>query len=100
MTGVTRRDFGRRLAGGLAGATALGTATAEGARATGPGGGSLTDVPGIRVGHFTDPRRPTGCTAILFDGAATAGADYANSAPGEMLGVMQPVSLARSTASC
>ncbi|AMY09856.1 L-aminopeptidase/D-esterase [Luteitalea pratensis] len=55
--------------------------------------GSLTDVPGVRVGHATDTRRPTGCTAILFDQAVTAGADYDGSAPGEMLGVMlQPVS--------
>ena len=55
--------------------------------------GSLTDVGGLRVGHFTDPRRPTGCTAILFDAPATAGVDYDGSAPGESLGVMlQPVS--------
>lgn len=55
--------------------------------------GSLTDVAGIRVGHFTDSRRPTGCTAILFDQPTTAGVDYDGSAPGESLGVMlQPVS--------
>jgi L-aminopeptidase/D-esterase-like protein len=55
--------------------------------------GSVTDVGGLRVGHFTDARRPTGCTAILFDKPATAGADYNGSAPGESLGVMlQPVS--------
>ena len=54
---------------------------------------SITDVPGIRVGHFTDARRPTGCTAILFDGEATAGVDYDGSAPGSYLGVLlQPVS--------
>src|SRR4051812_13937056 len=44
--------------------------------------GSLTDVEGIRVGHFTDTRRPTGCTAILFDGSAVAGVDVRGSAPG------------------
>lgn len=55
--------------------------------------GALTDVGGLRVGHFTDTRRPTGCTAILFDRPATAGADYDGSAPGETLGVLlQPVS--------
>lgn len=55
--------------------------------------GTLTEVDGIRVGHFTDPRRPTGCTAILFDGEATVGVDYDGSAPGDHLGVMlQPVS--------
>ncbi len=49
--------------------------------------------PGIVVGHYTDTRRPTGCTAILFDPAATAAADYNSSAPGESQGVMlQPVS--------
>ncbi len=58
-----------------------------------PATGSLTDVGGLRVGHFTDARRPTGCTAILFDKPATAGVDYDGSAPGESLGVvLQPVS--------
>src|SRR5262249_45045754 len=55
--------------------------------------GSFTDIGGVRVGHFTDTRRPTGCTAILFDRPATAGVDYDGSAPGESLGVLlQPVS--------
>jgi len=55
--------------------------------------GTLTSVPGIRVGHAVDPRRPTGVTVILFDRPAIAGADYDGSAPGETLGVMlQPVS--------
>ena len=58
-----------------------------------PPGGSVTDVGGLRVGHYTDQRRPTGCTVILFDQPATAGADYDGSAPGESLGVLlQPVS--------
>jgi len=60
-----------------------------------PSAGSLTDVGGVRVGHFTHSSRPTGCTAILFDNdnAATAGADYAGSAAAESLGVMlQPMS--------
>jgi L-aminopeptidase/D-esterase-like protein len=55
--------------------------------------GSLVDVGGIRVGHFTDTRRPTGCTVLLFDKPATAGVDFDGSAPGESLGVLlQPVS--------
>src|ERR1700746_1218402 len=29
--------------------------------------GSIIDVAGIRVGHFADTRRPTGCTVVLFD---------------------------------
>ena len=54
---------------------------------------SITDVPGIKAGHYTDPRRTTGCTALLFEGKATAGVDYDGSAPGSHLGVLlQPVS--------
>ena len=85
---VTRREFGQTVAGGVALAHTRGTMQTP---ASGPG--SLTDVPGIRVGHFTDTRRPTGCTAILFDAAAAAGVDYNGSAPGESQVVMlQPVS--------
>jgi L-aminopeptidase/D-esterase-like protein len=46
-----------------------------------PGGG-LTSIPGIEVGHFTDTRRPTGCTAILFRKGAVAGVDVRGAAPG------------------
>lgn len=44
--------------------------------------GSITDVEGIRVGHFTDKRRPTGCTVLIFDRGAVAGVDVRGSAPG------------------
>jgi L-aminopeptidase/D-esterase-like protein len=44
--------------------------------------GSVTDVGGIRVGHFTDTRRPTGCTVMLFENGAVAGVDVRGSAPG------------------
>ena len=48
--------------------------------------GCITEVGGIRVGHFTDDRRPTGCTVVLFDRGAVAGAvvgvDVRGSAPG------------------
>ena len=27
--------------------------------------GSLTDVAGIEVGHFTETRRPTGCSVVI-----------------------------------
>jgi len=58
-----------------------------------PPAGSFTDIGGVRVGHFTDTRRPTGCTVMLFDRPATAGADYDGSAAAESLGVLlQPVS--------
>jgi L-aminopeptidase/D-esterase-like protein len=45
-------------------------------------GGSLTDVGGLRVGHFTDARRPTGCTVILAEAGAVAGVDVRGGAPG------------------
>lgn len=44
--------------------------------------GSLTDVVGVRVGHFTDPRRPTGCTVVLAEGGAVCGVDVRGGAPG------------------
>ncbi len=44
--------------------------------------GSLTDVAGIRVGHFTESRRPTGCTVVLAERPVTAGMDVRGSAPG------------------
>jgi L-aminopeptidase/D-esterase-like protein len=44
--------------------------------------GSIVDVGGLRVGHHTDTRRPTGCTVVIFDGGAVAGVDVRGSAPG------------------
>lgn len=47
---------------------------------------TLTAIPGIRVGHATDPSALTGCTVILCDGPAGAGAvggvDQRGGAPG------------------
>jgi L-aminopeptidase/D-esterase-like protein len=43
---------------------------------------AITGVGAIRVGHYTDARRPTGCTVILFDRGAVAGVDVRGSAPG------------------
>src|SRR5579875_3393756 len=44
--------------------------------------GKITDVGGLRVGHFTDTRRPTGCSVVLFERGAVAGVDVRGSAPG------------------
>ena len=44
--------------------------------------GSITDVRGLLVGHFTDPRRPTGCSVILTPQGAVAGVDVRGAAPG------------------
>lgn len=43
---------------------------------------TLTAVPGLLVGHDTDPRRPTGCTVVLCPAGATAGVDVRGAAPG------------------
>lgn len=44
---------------------------------------TIRDVPGIRVGHWTDATARTGCTVILADdGGAVAGVDVRGSAPG------------------
>ena len=43
---------------------------------------SITSVAGILVGHFTDSRRPTGCTVVLAPGSAVAGVDVRGAAPG------------------
>lgn len=44
--------------------------------------GSITDVPGITVGHYTDREAVTGCTVILCPQGAVAGVDVRGSAPG------------------
>ncbi|MRD46530.1 peptidase S58 family protein [Caenimonas koreensis DSM 17982] len=44
--------------------------------------GSITDVAGIEVGHFTDTRRPTGCSVVIVRDAAVAGVDVRGAAPG------------------
>jgi L-aminopeptidase/D-esterase-like protein len=85
MSTMGRREFSVSLAAGLtAGWVAQGAATegadmAEGAEDR---DGGLTQVPGIRVGHFTDERRPTGCTAILTEAGAVCGVDVRGGAPG------------------
>jgi len=76
---MERREF-------LAGATAIAalgssTSSSDSAAQSGPAG-AITDVAGIKVGHFTDSRRPTGCTVIVVEEAATAGVDVRGAAPG------------------
>ncbi|MFC5497994.1 P1 family peptidase [Caenimonas terrae] len=43
---------------------------------------SSTFIAGLEVGHFTDPRRPTGCTVVLARQGAVAGVDVRGAAPG------------------
>ncbi|MEO8133665.1 MAG: P1 family peptidase, partial [Betaproteobacteria bacterium] len=82
---MERRDF---LAGAAviaaAGATGADTpqAQTQAAGAGASGAGAITDVAGVKVGHFTDPRRPTGCTVIITEEGAVGGVDVRGSAPG------------------
>jgi len=43
---------------------------------------AITDVPGIKVGHYTDKKAVTGCTVVLCETGAVAGVDVRGSAPG------------------
>ena len=43
---------------------------------------TLTAVPGLRVGHWTHESGSTGCTVVLADGGAVAGADVRGGGPG------------------
>jgi len=42
----------------------------------------MTFIKGLKVGHFTDPRRSTGCTVVLCEQGAVAGVDVRGAAPG------------------
>jgi L-aminopeptidase/D-esterase-like protein len=44
--------------------------------------GTITDVAGLRVGHWTEARAATGCTVVLCGDGAVAGVDVRGSAPG------------------
>ncbi|MGE8444285.1 MAG: P1 family peptidase [Comamonas testosteroni] len=44
--------------------------------------GHIGRVRGISVGHFSDSRRPTGCTAVLCPQGAVGGVDVRGAAPG------------------
>lgn len=60
-------------------------------------------LPGIRVGHATDPRGLTGCTVVLAEGGAVCGVDVRGSAsatrelgpcrPGHVVGHVQAIFL-------
>jgi L-aminopeptidase/D-esterase-like protein len=75
-TKLSRREV--LAMGGLTLAASASAASASEAQRA----GAITDVAGVKVGHFTDKRRPTGCTVILTEEGATAGADVRGAAPG------------------
>lgn len=44
--------------------------------------GAITDVAGLSVGHYTDTRRPTGCSVLLCPQGVACGVDVRGAAPG------------------
>lgn len=99
---MNRRDFAAKMLAGVAGTGLMASSLqAESSTKTGAAlqdlhrkAGSITDVKGIRVGHFTDTRRPTGCTVLLLDPGTVAGVDVRGGAAGtygtEGLGLIHP----------
>ena len=81
MITIDRRGFSVALAAGISGAWPSRARAGDGGGAAPPAGG-LTDVPGLRVGHFTDARRPTGCTVVVAEAGAVGGVDVRGGAPG------------------
>src|SRR5438552_195329 len=74
---MDRRGFAKALTAGIGLASWWPRATVAA-----PSAGALTDVGGVKVGHFTDTRRPTGCTVVLVEAGATCGVDVRGGAPG------------------
>ena len=80
---MKRREFTRNLIGfPLTAAIPAAAAAAALDHITMPPGGSIADVPGLKVGHHTRTDRPTSCTVMLCEAGAAAGVDVRGSAPG------------------
>jgi L-aminopeptidase/D-esterase-like protein len=82
MSEIDRRTFSAALAAGLPLAWSSRARAGDGGGGAGSPSGGLTDVAGLRVGHFTDARRPTGCTVVLAEAGAVCGVDVRGGAPG------------------
>ncbi len=55
---------------------------------------AITDVQGIKVGHYTDTTGITGCTVVLCESGAVGGVDVRGSAPGTReTDLLRPVNL-------
>jgi L-aminopeptidase/D-esterase-like protein len=94
MREIGRRGFTAGLTASLSAAWSAGSRGAAGPEGPhGPAGG-LTDVSGVKVGHFTETRRPTGCTVVLVEKGAVCGVDVRGGAPGTReTDLLDPVNL-------
>lgn len=81
---MQRRHLIHGSAAAIAGLSALRAHAQQPIDSAAPWGdpGAITAVPGVKVGHFTDTRRPTGCTVIITEEGAVGGVDVRGSAPG------------------
>ena len=88
---MNRREFAGSMLGVLGASTVsiLAQPTISDTNSTSnlgvPQGGWITDVEGIKVGHFTDERRPTGCTVVLCERGGACGVDVRGGWPGTRL---------------
>jgi L-aminopeptidase/D-esterase-like protein len=82
MSTMGRREFSLALAAGATAGWRGGRAVADEAAGSKGTPDGLTAVRGVKVGHFTDSRRPTGCTVILTEGGGVCGVDVRGGAPG------------------
>ncbi len=56
----------------------------------------MTDIPGLKVGHYTDSEAATGSTVVLCTSGAVAGVDVRGSAPGTReTDLLRPTNLVR-----
>ena len=74
-----RRGVGARMQDTRA---AVASVASDAAPDVGDGSGLDAPCAGLEVGHFTDTRRPTGCTVVLARDGAVAGVDVRGAAPG------------------
>ena len=87
MTGPAGEGAAPRRTPGEAGAPGSGPEGPAGSARPAPGpavrpdGAEVTDVPGIRVGHWTDARAATGCTVVLFPEGTVASGEVRGGAP-------------------
>ncbi len=91
MIPMRRREFNAMT--GLAALGVLPTVARRAAAET-PSGAGLTAVAGLEVGHFTDARRPTGCTVVLARAGVVCAVDVRGGAPGTReTDLLDPVNL-------
>jgi L-aminopeptidase/D-esterase-like protein len=102
MSKINRRSFNRTASASLGIAVAepmfAQSKAAKAVPGVPPSQGSITDVPGIKAGHFTHTKRATGCTMILMEEGAATGVDFVGSSHGgQQTILLEPVTSIQAT---